>query len=94
MLKWKVDRWGDTPQRVEVLSETACFVTVKEKQFTFSGPDTYCERRYRKDGTLFDSFSQAKDHMIVDAKADVVRAESKWQQAKDKLKKIYDMKEP
>lgn len=94
-IKWKCDpRFGGIPEPVEVVSETECFVTIKAKKFFISGPDEFFTCRIRKDGTIYDSFEDAKAALIEIEKRRVINAEAEWQQAKDRLKKVNDLKKP
>lgn len=93
MIKWKCDlRWGGIPEPVEVLSETECFVTVLEKGI--GRESGFHERRMKKDGTIYDTFADAKAALVDNAKMRVTQAEAEWQRAKDRLKKCNDLKEP
>ena len=92
--KWKCDRWHSVPEPVEVIAETAHFVTVRERVFFLDRPDNFRERRMKKDGTIYDTFAGAKTAMVEDAKMRVKYAEAEWQRCKDWLKKCNDMKAP
>lgn len=94
-IKWKCNlRWGDFITPVEVVAETKCFVTVRERGFRLDGRDRYYESKIKKDGTIFDTFEEAKAALVDDAKMRVTHAEARWQQEKDRLKKCNDFKKP
>lgn len=91
--KWKISpRWEDDVEPIEVISETACFVTARIVNWT----GTKCERRMRKNGSeqIFDTFEAAKEALIEDSKQRVRAAEAAWQREKDRLKKRNDIKAP
>lgn len=95
MIKWKCElRWGGPPEQVEVLAETECFVTVREKVFNPGGADKFLERRMKKDGTIYDSFEDAKAALVTYAKIRVTHAEAELQRAKDRLQKCNNLKAP
>lgn len=95
MIKWKCElRWGGQPEPVEVVGETECFVTVRQKSFSIGGDDKYKERRIKKDGTIHDTFEDAKTALVNDAKMRVTQAEAEWQRAKDRLQKCNNLKAP
>ena len=95
MIKWKCElRWGGIPEPVEVLAETECFVTVRKKLFSIAGDDKYREQRIKKDGTIYDTFDDAKTVLVADAKMRVTQAEAELQRAKDRLQKCNNMQKP
>lgn len=91
--KWKISpNWKDEIEPIEVISETACFVTARIADWT----GKKYERRMRKDGSerIFDTFEAAKEALIENSKQRVRAAEAAWQREKDRLKKRNDIKAP
>lgn len=94
MIKWKCERHDDAPKPVEVVSETECFATIKERWRWAVGEDTFTTSRVKKEGVIFDSFEDAKSALIEDAKNRVKYAEAELDRAKSRLKKRNDAKKP
>lgn len=89
--KWRITEWSDMAEPIEVVAETAHFVTVRTKAW---GDGKEFDRREKKDGKIFGTFDEAKAALVEDARMRVNHAEAEWQRAKDKLKKRNDMKAP
>lgn len=90
--KWKIEpKYKDDIEPIEVVAETACFVTVLRTDPW--GGKKY-ERRMRKDGSekIFDTFKSAKEALIEDARRRVKWAEAELQSCKTRLKKRNDIK--
>lgn len=89
--KWRVCDWSDKVEPIEVVAETAHFVTVRSKAW---GDGKEFARREKKDGKIFDTFEEAKEALIEDSRQRVKNAEANWQREKDRLKKRNDTKAP
>lgn len=91
--KWKIEpKYKDEVEAVEVVAETACFVTVLKTDWN----GKKCEWRMRKDGSeqVSDTFEAAKEALVEDARQRVKWAEAELQRCKDRLKKRNDLKAP
>lgn len=90
--KWRICGLDTKIEPVEVVAETAHFVTVRSRAWGGKGKEF--DRREKKDGRIFDTFDEAKAAMVEAASVEVKHAEAEWQRLKDRLKKCNDMKAP
>lgn len=93
MIKWKiVPNFRDEIEPVEVIDETACFVTIATKDRN----GMLHTRRMHKDGSekVFDTFDAAKKALIENSEQRVRTAEATWQREKARLKTRNDIPRP
>lgn len=87
-------RCDAAPEPVEVIAETECFVTIKVRDFYIGNADKWRERRMKKDGSIFDTFEDAKAALVADARRRVTGAEAELQHEKYRLQKCNNLKAP
>lgn len=84
MIKWKVNTYDDMPEKLDVISETACFVTINAGGYT---------RRIRRDG-VYDTFEAAKSAMIEHLKLRIESAEHNLNVLNGRLNRIKTIEVP
>jgi hypothetical protein len=88
MSKWLVDSIYQTqPTKVELLSESACFATVKL-------PNMREPIRIKKEDQLFDTFDDAKQFMVDGLEEERHKAKRDLDRIQDKLLLLTAMEEP
>lgn len=87
---YRIDSYGIKITAVEVVKETAQFVTFLEKGWD----DKMRERRTSKLGHFFDTWAEARDHMLDQYARRVESAKYSLNQARTQLGMIKSLKEP
>lgn len=67
---WRISDYSPEIEPLPVVAFTKSFVTYLRKQWTFSGPDRFEERRGKRDDIL-PTFAEAKEKLIRIAEAHV-----------------------
>jgi hypothetical protein len=90
-IKWKIITYSGEIEKIEVVSETACFITVCYKNFY--GPRSYI-RKEKKDGTVFDTFADARDSLVARAVGRVNNSKRELIRAENNLKDCINLTPP
>lgn len=88
---WRVEPWFKEPDPITVVSETAAFATVEEKGWATG---KMVRRRMKKDGTLFDSWADARNAMLIKAERDAAAAQSQLDRARNRVAAVKALTEP
>lgn len=91
-IKWQVG-WAGTPVPVEVVSETDCFVTVREVRHT-PGGERSRDRKIKKAGAIFDTFADAKAALVADAENRLADIEKMLLMANERLTRANNLRSP
>ncbi|MEA3225069.1 MAG: hypothetical protein U9Q07_03900 [Planctomycetota bacterium] len=94
MIKWKASsHWRFEIERVEVVRETdKCVFVASTYRHDKSG-----ERRHAKvsqDEQYFDTWTEAKDHLLEKAREDVERAHARLVEKQDTLQSVESLVKP
>jgi hypothetical protein len=92
LFKWHYDSQfsSNFPERVEVVKETECFVTIIKKDR--QGKDY--QRRIDKRGVIFETFDEAKQVAIDRANKRIKCDEEDLKRSKLRLHEVSEWKEP
>ena len=96
--KWKTGGYGkDLIVAVECVSETAKQLTLRFKSGGFASKGEFFERRVAKSSAYdcyFDSWQEAKDHLMAKAERELFAARAALQRKQDELGNIKGLKAP
>jgi hypothetical protein len=92
VFKWHYDaRYSSTfPERVEVVKETECFVTIIKKRWTGKEYQSSIDER----GVIFDTFDEAKQVAIEHVTQRIKYTEEELNLLKLRLQEVSEWKEP
>ena len=86
--KWRFDVWNSEIAQVEVVSETAHFITVRTTD------KWRREIRQKKGGKIFDTFAEAKAALIAYLERCCKHAEWELQRTLEKIQNVNAMQKP
>ena len=92
--KWRVDILGCSVEQIEVVAETAHFLTIRTKNDWFRGGDRTSDRREKKDGKVFDTFEEAKAALVAYLERCSKHAELELRRTLEKIQKVNAMQNP